>query len=90
MAREHGFLQRLKICWWFLRLPRYKNVQVMSCEYCGSTNIIKTHVYAATQENVYTAEYACMGCKAKCAETQLWSKRTPEQIAELKRQIAAK
>lgn len=57
----------------------YESELVMTCEFCGSTNITMGDNPSITQygldDKEYANEYKCMDCGAWCREAQRWRKK---------------
>jgi hypothetical protein len=66
-------------------VPDQKNMQVMSCEICGSANIVRDDyltglpIEGKAKIN-YWGKYTCKACGATCKEEQSWERCTwPEK-----------
>lgn len=90
MGVKGGLLQKSKLCWFWLVNPKMKHILTTTCEFCGSTNIIKIRHYdewATESKKVYTAKLLCWNCKAKAKVSQEWTGMTKAQIEKIKRQL---
>lgn len=93
MSNKIGFIQKLRICWFMLTNPSHKYIQIVSCEFCNSTNVyVRDKQFSTTESDTkltknYTAKYLCMNCKSECEVTQNWTKIKPEVFEKIKKQI---
>lgn len=90
VGNKKGLAQKLKICYFWLFNPKYKNMLTNTCEFCGSSNLIarkQNHNDIGETQKEYTAEYTCMNCKSQSLVTQTWERRSEKEISELKQQI---
>lgn len=84
--RKSSLITRLKLTTYFLFRKDRKDLQVMTCEYCGSLNIKKIpetqgQAYTDTMK-VWSHEYKCQKCGAECYETQKWFKVINNAVKE--------
>jgi hypothetical protein len=95
MGYKTGLVQKLKICAFWLFSPTRKNCLVMTCEFCGSSNIVQkaedvqSFSDSRRRFKTYTADYVCMNCKASCVGLQRWSRFDEDFISSVRNSIEA-
>ena len=86
MSNKKGFINKLKLCMFILTSATRKNMLTVSCDFCGSTNIIAhNQSYNKVNDEIihYQADYTCMNCKASCVTVQNWERKTKEHITNI-------
>lgn len=60
--------------------PKCKNVPILSCDMCGSINIIRVKSNTIDKSTdskdikETSSKYLCLDCKAECKDVQVWSR----------------
>lgn len=72
MKAEIGFLEKIKICYRYLRNKESGLMEI--CPNCGSTNIQKNHHWEKQMEkgSEYHASYKCRKCGAESSVREDW------------------
>ncbi len=80
MSYKIGMLRRLKSCYYIMAHPDCKNVPILSCDMCGSINIVRvtsdTIDKSTDSRNIKetSSRHLCLNCKAECNDVQVWSR----------------
>lgn len=73
MSKPLSFFQKIKLFRMYHK--HQKNGVVVSCPYCGGTNIeFWNQKEFGDKEITYKSEYVCNDCNALCENTQKWNR----------------
>lgn len=89
MGYKKGFIQKLKLCWFWLTTPARKNMLTSTCEFCGSSNLVAVNSVhdSELESKTYSCKIICMSCKAQCDVVQKWHRHSDEFVDELRKRI---
>lgn len=77
MKRENNFLDRLKICFNYLKTADINQGLIEMCPYCNSIDIkkVSSEDIMISDKATHKAYYVCCKCGAEAKVNELWDRK---------------